>query len=109
MGGDFGVRGQSAAWPVAGAIVRGSVTVRRPPPEGLPDDPFSGERFIRVVGRRVRPPIGEPPSAAARAAGRDLLRRGIGAPKGVFRYASHEAANRDWEEWTARAMAERIP
>ena len=83
------------------------MTVRTPPPEGLPDDPFAGERFIRVVGKRSRPPVGEPPSEIARAAAGELLRRGIGAPKGVFRYASHEEANRDWDEWTAQAMARR--
>ncbi len=26
------------------------------------------------------------------------------APKGVFRYDSHEAANRDREKWTVAAM-----
>ena len=85
------------------------MTARTRPSEGLPDDPFAGERFIRVVGKRRRPVVGEPPSRAARDAEGELLRKGIRAPKGVFRYASHEEANRDWEEWTALAMAERNP
>jgi len=76
------------------------------PPEGLPDDPFAGERFIRVLGRRQKPPVGEPPSQEARAAMDTLHRRGVRAPKGVFRYANHEEANRDWEAWLARSMAE---
>src|SRR5215471_19177812 len=46
-----------------------------PPQEGLPDDPFAGERFIRVVGRRRRPEVGELPTAEARAAMTSLLAR----------------------------------
>jgi hypothetical protein len=75
-------------------------------PEGLPDDPFAGERFIRVVGRRQRPPIGEPPSQGARDAMDTLHRRGVRAPKGIFRYSSHDEANRDWEAWLAQSMRE---
>ena len=33
-----------------------------------------------------------------------VLRLGGGAPKGVFRYRSHEEANRDWDRW----MSERV-
>ncbi len=75
-----------------------------PPPEGLPDDPFAGERFIRVVGRRLRPEIGEPPTAEARAAMTALARRRTAAPKGVFIYRSHEDANRDRETWLHEEM-----
>jgi len=74
-------------------------------PEGLPEDVFAGERFIRVVGRRKPPAIGEVPSSEVRDAMDALHGRGVCAPKGVFRYRSHEAANRDWDEWLAKAMA----
>jgi hypothetical protein len=76
-----------------------------PPTEGLPDDPFAGERFIRVVGRRRRPEVGELPTAEARAAMTSLLeQQRTGAPKGVFVYRSHEEANADRDRWLAEAM-----
>jgi hypothetical protein len=78
-----------------------------PPPEGLPDDPFAGERFIRVVGKRSRPAPGEPPSAEARAVMNTLAVGRTRAPKGVFIYRSHEEANRDRDAWTLEAMVER--
>jgi hypothetical protein len=75
------------------------------PPERLPDDPFAGERFIRVVGRRRRPEIGQVPSPATRAAADALLSRArMGGPKGVFVYRSHEEANADRERWLIDAM-----
>ena len=61
----------------------------------------------RTVGRRVAAPIGMAPTPEARAAWdamADFLTR---APKGVFRYASHEEMSRDREAWTATAIAER--
>jgi hypothetical protein len=76
------------------------------PPEGLASDPYAGERFIRVVGRRQRPEMGEVPTKEARDAMSGLFRGGVKAPKGVFRYWSHEEANHDWESWLAQAMAE---
>ena len=79
---------------------------RDAPREGLPDDPFAGERFIRVVGKRRRPTIGEPPTLEARRIMDALPRSGVNAPKGVFFYRSHEEANRDWDKWLANAMAE---
>jgi len=90
----------------------GVLTLQRPmtspkvPPEGLADDPYAGERFIRVVGRRRRPEIGEVPTKEVREAMSALPRAGVRAPKGVFRYWSHEEANRDWETWLAQSMAE---
>jgi hypothetical protein len=77
----------------------------RLPEEGLPDDVFAGERFIRVVGRRKQPAIGEVPNREVRRAMDALHGRGVRAPKGVFRYSNHEEANRDWDEWIANAMA----
>ena len=81
--------------------------VPTPPSEGLPDDPFAGERFIRVVGKRSRPPLGEPPSAQARTLMDTLAVGRTRAPKGVFIYKSHEEANRDRDAWTIEAMVER--
>lgn len=76
------------------------------PNEGLANDAYAGERFIRVVGKRRRPEIGEVPTKEARDAMSALSRRGVRAPKGVFRYRSHEEANRDWDAWLAQSMAE---
>lgn len=62
--------------------------------------------IARVVGRRREPPVGVPPSAAARQALDSLAQRRTRVPKGVIRYASHEEMTRDRERWTAEAMAE---
>jgi hypothetical protein len=53
---------------------------------------------MRVVGKRK--------AGTGDRAGLDalVLRFGGGAPKGVFRYKSHEDANRDWDRW----MSERV-
>ena len=64
----------------------------------------SDEKFSRVVGQRRRPPAGSPPSQAARAALATMARYLTRAPKGVFRYASHEAANADRDTWTVEAI-----
>jgi len=62
------------------------------------------ERFLRTVGKRHTAPAGHPPNAAARAAMTAMAQYRTGAPKGVFIYASHEAANRDWAEWRTIGM-----
>ncbi|HVL34594.1 MAG TPA: hypothetical protein VM489_02890 [Burkholderiales bacterium] len=62
--------------------------------------------LARVVGRRIPEPVGVPPSARTRAAMDALGRFASRAPKGVFRYASHEEMRQDRERWTAEAMAE---
>jgi len=80
---------------------------REPPAEGLPDDPFAGEQFIRVVGKRKRPSVGAPPTPEARRDMDALQGAGMSAPKGVFRYGSHEDANRDREKWLSESMARR--
>lgn len=67
-------------------------------------DPLAGETFIRVVGKRRRPPIGQPPSAEARAAMTAMARYRTRAPKGVFIYASHEEANEARRRWLVEAM-----
>lgn len=57
---------------------------------------------MRVVGKR-REGTGD------RVGLDDLvLRFGGGAKKGVFRYRSHEEANRDWEQWTRERVQRRI-
>lgn len=67
-------------------------------------DTVTDEAFARVVGRRPRPPLGEPPTPATRAALTTMARYATRAPKGVFRYRTHEEANRDREAWTLEAM-----
>ena len=67
-------------------------------------DPLTGEKFLRVVGRRPRPPFGQPPSAEAWAALAQMARYVTRAPKGVFIYRSHEEANADRERWTVDAL-----
>jgi hypothetical protein len=70
-------------------------------------DPLTGEVFLRIVGRRRRPPIGEPPSAEARQAHASLLRYTTRAPKGIFIYRSHEEMEADRVRWRVEAMVER--
>ena len=70
-------------------------------------DPFSGEKFLRVVGRREQPPIGALPSAEARRALATMARYQTAAPKGVFIYATHEEMDRDRMRWTVDAMVAR--
>jgi hypothetical protein len=56
---------------------------REPPDEGLPDDPFAGERFIRVVGKRRRARVGETADPRDRdRADAASLRRAIEMKKG---------------------------
>jgi hypothetical protein len=70
-------------------------------------DPWTGEEFMRVVGKRSRPAIGEPPDARARAALDGLARYRTRAPKGIFIYRSHGEMDADRVRWTVEAMVER--
>jgi hypothetical protein len=70
-------------------------------------DPLTGEVFLRVVGRRARPPIGEPPTAEAQAAHASLLQYRTRAPKGIFIYSSHEEMEADRMRWTVEAIVDR--
>jgi hypothetical protein len=63
-------------------------------------DPIHDESFRRVVGARRPGPVGEPPQAAAREAMTKNASYLTGAPKGVFRYRTHEEANAHREAWT---------
>jgi hypothetical protein len=70
-------------------------------------DPLTGETFLRVVGRRARPPMGEAPSAEAQRAHASLLQYRTRAPKGIFIYRAHEEMEADRLRWTIEAMVER--
>lgn len=63
-------------------------------------DPIHDESFRRVVGARRAGPVGEPPQAGAREAMTKNASYLTGAPKGVFRYRTHEEANAHREAWT---------
>ena len=65
------------------------------------------EKFLRVAGRRVPPPAGVLPSPEARAAMTRMASYLTRAPKGIFRYKSHEEANRDREKWQLAAMIDK--
>jgi hypothetical protein len=67
-------------------------------------DTFDQQPIARTVGRRVAPPVGRPPSTAARAALAAMATRLTRAPKGIFRYASHAEMIRDRDCWTVEAM-----
>ena len=62
--------------------------------------------IARTVGRRIRPPVGVPPTAAARAALDSWANRLTRAPKGVIRYASHEAMEADRQRWRVQAIVD---
>ena len=63
--------------------------------------------IARTVGRRVPPPIGEPPTREARAACDSMLAYRTRAPKGVFLYRTLEEMNRDRERWIVEAIVAR--
>ena len=63
--------------------------------------------MARVVGKRVSPTPGRPPSAEAREAMTRMANYRTAVPKGVFRYKSHEEANADWERWQIEAIKRR--
>jgi hypothetical protein len=75
-------------------------------------DIMAGEQFSRNIGRRQRAPrstasaVAPLPDAAARDAWTRLAQYRTRVPKGVFIYATHDAANRDWERWRLDAMRE---
>jgi len=67
------------------------------------------DQRVRVIGRRVPPPIGETPSKVAREAMTQMAQYRTRAPKGVFHYRSHEEANRDRDRWLIEAVVARQP
>lgn len=68
--------------------------------------PPDQQPIARTVGRRTQAPVGAPPSAAARAALASWANRLTRAPKGVFRYASHDEMARDRERWRVQAIVD---
>jgi len=72
----------------------------------MKQDPVTGETFLRVIGRRSPPPLGEPPSAEARAALATLVQYRTCAPKGIFIYRSHDEMEADRLRWTVQAIVE---
>ena len=68
---------------------------------------------MKTVGRRIEPTIIAEPSGQLLAEGaraNEALRAFPGGsvvfvPKGVYRFMTHEDANRHWEECLAEAMA----
>ncbi len=69
------------------------------------DDEFPDQQPIqRVVGKRRKPPVGDLPSAQARAALAAMAGYRTFAPKGIFFYSSHAEMARDRERWTVQAV-----
>ena len=67
-------------------------------------DTLGQQPIARTVGCRLTPPLGRPPSAAARAALAAMAGRLTRVPKGVLRYTNHADMIRDRERWTIEAM-----
>ncbi len=67
---------------------------------------MSKNEFARTLGRRIPPTTGpvRPPTEQQRAWVRQMSRRRTRVPKGIFRYASMEQANADWEHWHAEMV-----
>ncbi|HYL89990.1 MAG TPA: hypothetical protein VEU32_14640 [Burkholderiales bacterium] len=68
--------------------------------------PPDQQPIARTVGRRTQAPLGRAPSREARAAAASWANRLTCAPKGVFRYASHDEMARDRERWDVQAIVE---
>jgi hypothetical protein len=69
-------------------------------------DPVTGEVFLRVVGKRRTPGLGQPPSPEARTALTAMAQYRTCAPKGIFIYHSHEEMDADRLRWTVQAIVE---
>lgn len=70
-------------------------------------DPWTGEDFVRIVGARSRPPVGEAPSLRARDALATMAHYRTRVPKGIVLYRSHAEMDADRLRWTVEAMVER--
>lgn len=71
-------------------------------------DYFEQQPIARTVGRRTPPRAGALPSAEARAAMDSWANRLTRAPKGVYRYASHDDMERERDRWQTAAMVEAV-
>ncbi|GAB6044348.1 hypothetical protein [Endothiovibrio diazotrophicus] len=63
---------------------------------------------MREIGKRTQRPTGEPrpPTPEERKWVEKMAQHPTRIPKGVFRYRSHEEANRDWEKWHVEQVVE---
>ena len=68
------------------------------------DDPITGEKFLRVVGKRSAPGIGAPPSPQARRALASLGKYRTCTPKGIFIYDCHADMDEDRVRWTVERI-----
>jgi hypothetical protein len=68
--------------------------------------PADQQPIQRVVGKRVTPPPGAPPSSASRAAMTANAQYLTRAPKGLFFYKNHDEMTRDRTRWTLDAMSQ---
>ncbi len=66
--------------------------------------PADQQPIRRVVGKRLTPPPGTLPSAAARSAMDANAGYRTRTPKGLYFYESHEQMARDRERWTIDAI-----
>jgi len=72
--------------------------------------PVDQQPLQRIVGRRQSPALNdscEGPSVSLQALLVELSTLRTRTPKGIFRYAAHEEANRDQERWRAAAVVAR--
>ena len=72
--------------------------------------PVDQQPLQRTVGRRQSPALnesGKGPSASLQALLLELSATRTRVPKGVFRYTTHEEANRDQERWRAATVVAR--
>ncbi|MHB8252741.1 MAG: hypothetical protein ACYDEV_03385 [Acidiferrobacter sp.] len=74
------------------------------------EPPIDQQPLQRIVGRRQSPTLNnscQGPSLSLQTLLAELAQSRTRTPKGVFRYATHEEANRDRERWRAAAVAAR--
>jgi hypothetical protein len=71
-------------------------------------DYFEQQPIGRTVGRRTPPRAGALPTAETRAAMDSWANRLTRAPKGIFRYSSHDEMERDRDRWQVAAMVEAV-
>jgi len=74
-------------------------------PPDAPSSSAAGE--VRAVGRRTPPPAGllRAPTPEEQEWVRRMSAFRTRVPKGLFRYASAEEANADWDRWRAALLA----
>ena len=88
----------------AGEVADGSETGVEP----RADPAVRGRTVFRTIGRRRTPPAGvlRAPTPEEQDWVMRMSAYRTRVPKGVFRYASAEEANADWDRWRAALLAE---